>query len=172
MSINKRLNNNKSKLVPNEKTKSHIGLICLYSNVDQLLNKMDDLQMLIASNKPDIMFFTEVIPKVQVNPIFKSQVELKGYDVYTNFNFSDCIIGVSGIRGTAIYVRVDIKNTEVKIKSGFRDHIWVEIHLEKGDSLLCGCMCRNPTNGKEASIESTTKACNVILEAVEKTTHT
>ena len=159
MSINKRLNNNKSKLVPNEKTKSHIGLNYLYSNVDQLLNKMEDLQMLIASNKPDIMFFTEVIPKAQVNPIFKSQVELKGYDVYTNFNFTDSNIGALGIRGTSIYVRVDIKSTEVKIKSVFRDHIWIEINLKKGDSLLCGCMYRSPTNEKEGSIESTTKAC-------------
>ena len=124
--------------------------------------------MLIASNKPDIMFFIEVIPKAQINPIFKPQVDLKGYDVYTNFNFTDCNIGASGIRGTAIYVRVDIKSTEVKIKSGFRDHIWVEINFKKGDSLLCGCMYRSPTNEKEASIESTTKACNVILEAVER----
>ena len=131
------------------------------------MNKMDDLQMLIASNKPDIMFFTEVIPKAQVNPIFKPLVELKGHDVYTNFNFTDCNIGASGIRGTAIYVRVDIKSTEVKIKSGFRDHIWVEINLKKGDSLLCSCMYRSPTNEKEASIGSTTKACNVILEAVK-----
>ena len=44
-------------------------LSCLYSNVDQLLNKMDELRMLIASNEPDIMMFTEVIPKAQKTPI-------------------------------------------------------------------------------------------------------
>ena len=36
---------------------------CLYSNVDQLLNKMEDLKLLIASNEPDIWMPTEVIPK-------------------------------------------------------------------------------------------------------------
>ena len=38
---------------------TNFGLKCLYSNVDQLLNKMDDLRMLIASNEPDLMVFTE-----------------------------------------------------------------------------------------------------------------
>ena len=47
-------------------------LSCLYSNVDQLLNKMDELRMLIASNEPDIMMFTEVIPKAQKKPILES----------------------------------------------------------------------------------------------------
>ena len=38
-------------------------LRCLYSNVDQLLNKIDDVKALIANDNPDIMLFTEVIPK-------------------------------------------------------------------------------------------------------------
>ena len=36
------------------------GMKCLYSNADQLLNKMEDLKMVIASENPDIMMFTEV----------------------------------------------------------------------------------------------------------------
>ena len=40
------------------------GLNCLYANVDQLLNKMEDLKMMIGSQEPDILLFTEVIPKV------------------------------------------------------------------------------------------------------------
>ena len=53
------------------------------------LNKMDDLRMFIASNMPAIMLLTEVIPTDQENPIFKSQVEIYGYTVYTNFNYTD-----------------------------------------------------------------------------------
>ena len=117
--------NNKNKLVPKEIPKDDIGLNCLYSNVDQLLNKMDDLRMFIASNMPGIMLFTEVIPKAQVNPIFKSEVEI-GYAVYTNFNYTDCNLDALG--GTAFYVREDIKSIEVKIQTVFKDHSWVEIN--------------------------------------------
>ena len=42
------------------------GLNCLYANVDQLLNKMEDLKMMIGSQEPDILLFTEVIPKAQL----------------------------------------------------------------------------------------------------------
>lgn len=48
---------------------SSIGLKCLYSNVDQLLNKMEDLKSLISDNEPDITLLTEIIPKAQKNPI-------------------------------------------------------------------------------------------------------
>ena len=49
----------------------------MYSNVDQLLSKMDDLLMLIASDEPDIMMLTEVIPKAQINPILETQISIK-----------------------------------------------------------------------------------------------
>ena len=38
---------------------SDLGLKCMYSNVDQLLNKMGDLKLLIAANAPDILLLTE-----------------------------------------------------------------------------------------------------------------
>ena len=52
--------------------KGDLGLNCLYSNVDQLLNKMDDFHMQITSEKPDIILFTEVIPKAQKHPILET----------------------------------------------------------------------------------------------------
>ena len=78
-------------------TKGYIGLRCLYANVDQLLNRMDDLSMLIAARERDIMLFTEVIPKAQRYPILETQFKLKGYDLYTNFNHTNENLGASGI---------------------------------------------------------------------------
>ena len=83
-------------------TKGYIGLRCLYANVDQLLNIMDDLSMLIADREPDVMLFTEVIPKAQRYPILETQLKLKGYDIYTKFNYTCDNLGASGIRGVAI----------------------------------------------------------------------
>ena len=111
--------------------KENLGFNCLYSNVDQLLNKMKDLQMLIASSKPDLMLFTEVIPKSQVNPILDAQLKIKGYELYTNFDNLESNLGASGIRGTAIYVQENIKSKEVSLQSQFDDHLWVEIGLQK-----------------------------------------
>ena len=65
----------------------------MYANVDQLLNKKDDLEMLIADKKPHIMLFTEVIPKAQQNPIEESQIKIDGYEHYLNFNFNDADLG-------------------------------------------------------------------------------
>ena len=51
-------------------------LKCLYSNVDQLLNKMEDLKLSIVNDEPDIMLFTDVIPKAQKNVIHDSQMNI------------------------------------------------------------------------------------------------
>ena len=69
-------------------------------------------------------------------------------------------LGASGIRfAAAIYVREDIKSN---------DHSWVEIKLKNGESLLCDCMYKSPTKEIQDIIESTTRVCNVTVEAVER----
>ena len=83
-------------------TKGYIGLRRLYANVDQLLDKMDDLSMFIADREPDVLLFTEVIPKAQRYPILETQLKLIGYDIYTKFNYTCDNLGASGIRGVVI----------------------------------------------------------------------
>ena len=90
--------------------------------------------MLIASNEPDIMMFTEVTPKAQKKPILETQVKITVYDIYNNFNHIDANIGTSGIRGATIYVKNNLKYDEVKLNSNFDDHVWVEISLRSKDS--------------------------------------
>ena len=41
----------------------------LYTNVDQFVNKRDDLQARIADDEPDVIMITELIPKGQPNPL-------------------------------------------------------------------------------------------------------
>jgi exonuclease III len=68
----------------------------MYSNVDQLLNKVEDLKVLITTNEPDIMLLTEVIPKAQKNEIHKAQITMPGYEKFVNFSFSEQQLGASG----------------------------------------------------------------------------
>ena len=70
----------KKKDTKSEQKNENYGLNCLYTNADQLLNKLDDLLILITSNEPGIMMVTEVIPKEQQNSVPYSQLSIKGYD--------------------------------------------------------------------------------------------
>ena len=136
----------------------------MYANVDQLLNKKDDLEMLIADNKPDIMLFTEVIPKAQKNPIEESQLKIDGYEHYPNFNFNDADLGLSGMRGVVIYVQESISSKKVSPSSPYKDHVWVELNLGRNGVLLCGCMYRSPTKEIEEKKKTTEAVCRVLGE--------
>ena len=81
--------------------------------------------MLIASDKPDIMLFTEVIPKAQKHPILETLVKINGYVIFKNFNYTEPNLGASCIRGVAIYVKDNIYSNEIKLNSIFDDQIWV-----------------------------------------------
>ena len=124
--------------------------------------------MLIASDEPDIMMLTELIPKAQINPTLEIQISIKGYEIFTNFNYTDTNLGSSGIRGVAIYVKENLICREIKFRGIFEDHVWVEISLKNKDALLCGCIYRSPTDDKLSTIESTAKVCKFINESVKR----
>ena len=120
--------------------------------------------MLIADRKPDIMLFTEVIPKAQQNPIHETQIKIDGYEHYPNFNFTDSNLGASGIRGVVVYVKDSISCKEVKPASSYRDHVWVELCLGKNKNLLCGCVYRSPTKERDDTKKTTAAVCDVLNE--------
>ena len=114
---NKNKNSNLNKRNSEKKEQAaQWGLKCLYSNTDQLLNKIEDLKTIIAKDNPDIMLFTEVIPKAQKNEIYETQMKILGYETHCNFKFTEKNLGASGMRGVAIYIKDDIKSDEVTIK--------------------------------------------------------
>jgi len=85
----------------------------LYTNIDQLLNKRDDLLMKIAYSLPDIILITEVIPKAHTNPIDEVRLSIPGFNVFLNFYATLRNLGSSNFRGIAIYVSNTIVATEV-----------------------------------------------------------
>ena len=60
----------------------------LYTNADQFLNKRDDLLLHIAANESDVIMITEVLPKVQPSFISDVQLQIPGYNLYTNFKLN------------------------------------------------------------------------------------
>ena len=114
----------------------------MYSNVDQLLNKIEDLKVFITKNEPDIMIFTEVIPKAQKHEIPEALLNIPGNEKFVNFSFTEQQLGASGKRGVVIYVKESLGYEEIKFETEYADHIWVEIKLRNKDPLLCGGIYR------------------------------
>ena len=93
------------RLLPDNVTpvKTISQLKIFYTNADQFLNKRDDLLMLIASDEPDILILTEVIPKAQSNPITFSRLTLPGYFIHVNFDPDQANLG-SSHSGAFVYI--------------------------------------------------------------------
>jgi len=143
-------------------------LKCLYANVDQLLNKIDDLKLLISYDTPDVILFTEVIPKAQRNQIHESLLQLPDFQLYTNFNFDTENLGSSGIRGVAIYVKEDLNSQQVICKSQYNDQIWVEINLRGHEKIICGCVYRTPSKDKKIVTDTLSEICAIMDEMTKK----
>ena len=105
----------------------------LYSNVDQFLNKRDELCCTIADNKPDIILLTEVIPKAQALPISPSLLALDDYVLHTNFDPDRSNLGASGYRGISVYVSEKLQASEVAFTSLFHEQLWVTVNLINSD---------------------------------------
>ena len=101
------------------------NLDILYTNADQFLNKRDDLNMYVytvSGNVPDILI-TEVLPKAHSQFVTKARLSLRGYSIFTNFDF-ESPSAHHGIRGVAIYVSHKLSAKEVNLnRDGFNDHL-------------------------------------------------
>ena len=122
----------------------------MYTNADQLLNKMHFLEVHVSSREPDILVITEVIPKAQKNPIPRSCLALKGYTEFFNFRCDLCGIAQQG-RGIAVYVKQGLKAYEEKCHGTYRDQLWVKLILDNQEHVLIGAIYRSPS----ASLEDT-----------------
>ena len=88
-------------------------LTVMYSNCDQFINKRDELSMIVSTDKPDLIFLTEVIPKSQRLPIHPALVSLRGYTLFLNFNISLPNLGRRGKRGIGICIATHLQIVEV-----------------------------------------------------------
>ena len=128
------------------------GLKTIYTNIDQFLNKRDDLCMAITEQKPDLILLTEVIPKAQVNPISPAVMAIPEFTMYLNFEPSKSNLGGGGKRGIGVYVSNNFQATEVFFPhSPFKEHLWIKIPLGGQDQLLVGCIYRSPTSNGDVS---------------------
>ena len=115
------------------------GLKCIYTNADQLRNKMDELRLLMKNHNPHIVCITEVKPKRAGFTLSPAEISVDGYNLYVND-----LSAPASTRGCAIYISNKIKATQVTINGQNEDSVWVEINLLNTDKLLVGCIYRSP----------------------------
>ena len=142
-------------------TCSNINL--LYTNIEQLPNKRDDLLMAISDSKPDIIVLTEVIPKAQRHPIDLATISIPEY---VNFELNIADSGTSGKRGIGIYTRDRLSATKISFEnSNFEEQLWISIRLRSQDKLLLGGIYRSPSTDTTTS----TKQLCLLLKIVTDT---
>ena len=134
--------------------------ICiLYTNADQLLNKMDDLNMLIAGNEPELIIITEILPKSHCISLSAARLSLPGYQAYFNFD-PHSQQSLQHRRGVGIYVSNKLSASEVHFNNYISpEHVWIKINLRGHDSLLVGCVYRSPSSNLQ---QSTSALCELL----------
>ena len=101
-------------------------------------------------------------------------MDIEGYKCFLNFNPNDSKLGASDIRGVAVYYKETVTANEVEFSiDGCRDHTWIEIPTDKGESLLCGCIYRTQSNDSDNNgcTESTKAITQVIRTAHQRNTN-
>ena len=81
---NHKVNPSPPDTLSHKKTTNDISV--LYTNADQLLNKINDLEMLIAGNEPNLILITEILPKNHLYLLNKACLMIPGYSLYLNFD--------------------------------------------------------------------------------------
>ena len=136
------------------------GLFCMYTNADSLLNKREELLARISTQRPDIIFITELLPKNMNGHIELSELNLPGYDIFTNIHERK--------RGVCIYTITELKAVPVdNIETNLVESVWAEIKLKNRDKLLAGCIYRSPNCTLEGHAE--TRKC---IEKAENLNYT
>jgi len=97
---------------------------------------MDDLNMLIVGNEPDLIVLTKILPKSHCNSLSAARLSLSGYQAYFNFDLHSHQ-SLEHRLGVGIYVSNKLPASEVFLDSLiFPEHVWVSINLRGHDSLL------------------------------------
>lgn len=127
----------------------------MYTNADQLTNKLTEFNIRIDQVKPDIIGVTEVKPKYCRFKPNIAEFSLDGY--YTLGKNIENNIG----RGMLIYIKNSLKCDIVDMKTNFEENLFVEIKINNKDKLLLGLIYRSDSGSRE----NNNQLCNLFGEA-------
>ena len=117
----------------------------MFLNADTLTNEIPEFECLIKNYQPRIIGVNEVLPKNFKRKVHAAEFGLKNYEMYAHKNVSDNID-----RGSLFYVHNSHISKQVDLKTEhFEEAIFVEIKINKSQTLLCACMYRRGESSEE-----------------------
>ena len=131
---------------------------CIYTNADQLQNKLDELRVQCVTLDVDFVFVTEVLPKYNPDSISCSSM-IYHIDGYNAFHSTD-----NG-RGVLIYAK-DTYNISPNqyLNSLYHDATWCDWTLDN-KTVILGCIYRSPSDNQ--SCETILQLLNEVSELSE-----
>ena len=106
-------------------------LNCLYSNVDSVLNKKDELEARISQTKPDVIALTEIYPKNIQYEVENTELSIPGYKLF---------LSTKRRRGVAIYIKGEILeayDSNINCQD-FEESVWIDLNTAAGNLILIG----------------------------------
>ena len=110
-----------------------------YTIADCLLNKTEELEVIISISNPDIVTVTEVFPKnIKPSNIDPNEYKLKGYVPFIN-GTKDSFPGV------IVYVKdcIPADYCNVLNNTEFVESVWIVLRLSSGNKLLFGAVYKS-----------------------------
>ena len=116
----------------------------LYTNIDGLPNKKDELLTKIEELKPIIISLTETIPKRREN-LMDCEYDIPGYTVFVN----------NKQRGVALYIKESLNPQSVDdlSESNYDISTWAKFLSPDGLSVLIGCLYKSPSTSNDNKME-------------------
>ena len=80
-------------------TKNSKKLLIFYTSADNMINKRNEIQSLVSTNNLGVFCITETLSKNVLLKIEECEIQIDGYDCFSNVDNSKCH------RGVAIYIK-------------------------------------------------------------------
>ena len=127
----------------------------MHFNADSLLNKRNELKLLIDDQKTAVIGVSEVLPKNCKTKTQMAEICIEGYDCFEILSSAE--------RGVCIYTHVSLNATENRDMTKVDEEysVWCDVKLTENDILLIGCIYRSPNS----SISNDAKTNKALIHA-------
>ena len=121
--------------------KSYQSFAVFYTNADNLINKRNELYHSLTSVKPEIICITEILPKNALLPVDDCELQIQGFDCFTNNNKSMCH------RGVLIYTKKCLKAVAVNFSElDYQEYVYCKLSSKNSGLLHILCIYRSPNS--------------------------
>ena len=128
--------NNKSSAI-----KSYQSLTVFYKSTDNLISKRNKLYYSITSVKSEIICITEILPKNASLPVDDCELQIQGFDCFTNKSKS------LSHRGVLIYTKKCLKAVAVHFSElDYREYVDCKLSSKNNGLLRILCIYRSLNN--------------------------